>query len=362
MTVAGLPDRETLLSWMSAFLDGELPAENEAILLEAMEADPALLTCFEELSAAMEPAISPRAELSKSDAQTLTRDILLAVAPKALLKNEQSPDASALQWASLASDDALDDASAALLEQACETPQTAREVAAFVGAQAEVGDFLARWPEQKEMKASLAPLQARIDAGIQRAEERQMAWSAAMDGELAAQDIPSFTTAAEAREALAFMRNSEAVGATLRMAVADPAAQRAGAAALQVIAAHAAQDAEEKAASHASVEPPSAAQAPRGSGWWRFVPVLGFASAALALTLWSADESPTGSDAHQAEPRVAATDMPTEAWAPLADNTAQIESLDSGSHVAAVFETDASQITVIWVAEPEDEPQTETGT
>ena len=366
MTVAGLPDRETLLIWMSAFLDGELPSEDEAILLQAMEADPELLAIFDNLSAAYEPATNARTGLSEADAHDLTHNILLAVAPAAL--PDPSPelgktdDAHVLQWASVAADNALDERSAKLLAQACEAPQTAQKIVAFVENQEKVGAFLSQWPERSEMKEMLAPMEARVADGIRMAEERQMAWSAAIDGESAADDSLSISSESEAQEALAFARSSEAIGTALRHAIDDPAAQRAGAAALQVIAAHAAQAADEKSAQQATEASASAQPASSGLGWRRFFPIAGFASAALALTIWASNTSPSATVAQTEEPKVALVEEPTEAWEPLSDNTAQVESLDSGSHVAAVFATDASQITVIWVAEPEDEPQTETGT
>ena len=38
----------------------------------------------------------------------------------------------------------------------------------------------------------------------------------------------------------------------------------------------------------------------------------------------------------------------------LEDNTAEVQALDSGSQVAAVFSTEAHGVTVIWVPEPEE--------
>lgn len=364
MTRAGLPDRETLLVWMSAFLDGELPPEDEAILLQAMEQDPELVELFEKISEAFHPAMS--GALDAEEARELTENVLLAVAPAGLSLGQARPEEPhsqdhILMWASLDGDDALDEEGARQLRSACAQASIAKAVTDFVESSESVGHFLAEWPKQADVQESLRPLSAQVAAHVQATEARQMACSAALDGEEAAAGSWDSASDEEASTALLFLQQSEVIGEFLREPISDPAAQRAGAAALQVIAAQAAQAADAERISQAKAAAAAPASRPK-VGWWRFIPVTGLAMAAVGWVVWSA-ASPSGPGRVTAmEPSLVAASEPPSAWEPLQDNTAEVRSLDSGSHVAAVFATDASKITVIWVAEPEDEPPTETGT
>lgn len=366
MTLAGLPDRDTLVEWMSSFLDGELPAEQEAILLRAMEEDPEILEIFETLSDALGDALHH--PLAAAEARELTQNVLLATAPAALA-NAEAPggdaeaEQSALMWASMRTDDALDEASAQrLLADACLTPQTAQNVVAFVQAKEKVGDFLAEWPQHAATEQTFAELSAQVSERVRQTEQRHMAWSATIDGELGTVDFIAFPTEEDAEGALAFACSSDMIGEALREAIADPAAQRAGASALQVIAAQTAQAADAGRAQRQNAADVRVPASRPKRPWWQLLPVAGVAAAALGLAIWSPSaSSPTPTDEESA-PNLAAWAEPTSAWQPLPDNTAEVQSLDSGSQMAAVFATDASQITVIWVAEPDDEVQTETGT
>lgn len=311
-----MPERETLLAWMSAFLDGELPPEQERLLQQAMDNDPALLAHFEALCAAPPPEVPP---LSAAEAARLTGRV---------------------------------------------------------------------------MERATAGERGAADAQT----EERLLWlaSAACDGELSAEELAEAThllTPARLPAFRALTATAEAAALALRAAESDPAAARAGAAALRAVEALRAHAEEPQQAAAPSapetlfdaVSLGTAAKAggetPRGRGrpwlpWRLLLPVAACVVAWLGVMSWQQiDTAPEGTAERAgggdgaAATQAALALLPDEApdaddapWEVLGDNAADVQALEAGTHMAAVFATDDHQITVIWLAEPEPATSPETGT
>lgn len=350
------PSHDELLRQLSAFLDGELPEAEEPGLLRALEQDPALLCAFQEMSSL--PWTSTAA-LSTADAHALTESILAACTPEAVALDTTGVTA----LSSMAADDALDAAGVARLQQAVGAGTVdAMAWRDFACATEAVGANLAAWPSAPAIQAAVAALPARLETAFCETERFGELFSAAMDDELSPEETREFTAlTTETRQAdgLAWVAASEVWGPILKAPVDSPDADRAGRAALQAIDAWAQQAA---LAASADKERPGAPQ-PRWSLtalWGRLLPALAAAAAALTfawlpLTREAPGPTPPGGRVAMESAREIG------ALALLADNRADVQTLDSGTHLAAVFATEASQITIIWVSEP-DPLDMETGT
>lgn len=364
MNSDGLPERETLLVWMSAFLDGELSAEEEALLERAMDQDPELLRLFEELSGGLSVLASASA-LSADESASLTRSILAATAPAEL---DATPDG-ATQLASLYIDDALEPGGTARLEALLAGSKAlAGDVRTFAQVSEAVGATLHALPSSPGTAAALAPLTARLDAALTEEERAGLLWSAALDGELSVDEEPELErlfTADRAPQLLPFVWVKEASHVALRSPIDHPDAARAGAAALHAIAAYQAQAADAQSQGEAARKTRSAPEGFSLSRWFgRFLPVAAAAACAVAFALI---DRPAEPDSSKPPPEWVATfqdpaDTGTGPLNLLDNNSADVQALDSGSHMAAVFATEESHITVIWVAEPEAPSDSETGT
>lgn len=295
MSVRIMPERETLLAWMSAFLDGELATEQEHLLQQAMDDDPELLALFEALCAAAVPV----------DAQVLA-------------------------------------------------------------------------PEEASRLAS------RIMHDLDPSHERLLSLaSAAYDGELAAAEQ------AEAIDLLtperlpgwhAMLATAEAAAMALRAPEADPAAAKAGAAALSAVEALLAQEATQGQAAESphgaatsrpetlfdavslGTAPLRAAGRSPWRGWRLWVPVAACVVAWVGVLSWQREApGPVGDPASSLTAQLPMAATPDDTWEVIGDNAAEVQALEAGTHMAAVFATDEHQITVIWLAEPEsDSPETGT--
>ncbi len=364
-------EREALLMMLSAYLDGELPADDEPAVLDALSQDPALLQAFEAMSAArLDSPLSP-ASLTADEAEDLTASILGATAPAQIPATE----AGVLELANLFVDDALDGAGRDHLDTILQhKPALAPALAGFVAsteavqsaarAVAHIGsvvDGLAALPDQVAAQVAARErlfvlASADIDAALTPAE------SAELDGLLARHD--------EAGELLALASTAH-VGEALRAAVDSPAfaqaAAKAGAAAVQAVEALQSQG---LAARGGGADRAMAPAEPLLSRLWRaFAPArapLAFAAGAAALFFVvrgpsgvsekggdtvATREATTDELVRELAPEVLAeapTAVPNTDLPVLADNSADVEAIDA-TDTTVVFSTESSNITVIWV-------------
>jgi hypothetical protein len=366
-----LPEGEELQIWLSAFADGELPDPHAELLTAALEQDPALLAQLELIAATSATA------LSASESASLTDGILAAVAPTAL--DAEAAD----RLASLVADDALDDAGLAHLHASLAAQ--AQQVADFLDvtdatrAQAEAG---AEHPSLDALLAPMPDLVADVVADDLRCAELS---SLAVDGVITDREVDELTqllTESPAhrdhREAglAAFTAVSEATQLALEHVTGAPEAARAGAAALQAIGAAQAQADAEAARQQSRV--PAVREHEAGLiGWladrFRYLAPVAFAGAAAAVFF-------AVSDPRQLDPQGQPIDAPVddilhtleddleeeleqqkvalnEDLALLGDNHSDVLSIDTGSRATLVYETEASNITVIWVSDPVEDDE-----
>lgn len=231
------PDRDTLLMMLSAFLDGELSAAEEARVQEALEQDPELLLAFE----AQSRARLPGATLGGDDAAALTASILAATGA-ALPANA----AGVQQAVSLAMDGALDEARARQLELTlAERPALAPVAEGLLSAAEAVQVATRAVGEGAAAKRALHSVPEQVERAVAAAERAGTLLSGALDGALhddeSAELAAALPGAAEQLLPLAAARHAgEALAAAAASPVFQKAAQRAGEAALHVLAAEAA--------------------------------------------------------------------------------------------------------------------------
>ncbi|MBI1946337.1 MAG: hypothetical protein HYS27_11600 [Deltaproteobacteria bacterium] len=362
------PDRDALLMKISAYLDGELSAEDERLVLDALSRDAELLSAFEAMSAARLPG----ATLGADDAETLTASVLAATGHAA-----PATAGGAAQLASLAMDDALDEAGMRRLELVLhERPALAGGVLGLLAA-AEAVQVAGR--AAAELPASAVALRERsqhvIDA-VAADERLGTLVSGAFDGELTTTENTELTAGlARAADAVASLRAArfagEALAAASHSAPFLVAASKAGEAALHVVAAEQARAAAGgPAALHETARPEA-----RPGLLARLRHALGglsapLAFAATAATIFFVLREP-GSASSDLAAREAAKKALFDALAPaviadsldlasaagelplLADNAADVEAIDATS-TTMVFATEQSNITVIWVADLDD--------
>lgn len=378
MSATARPDRETLLLWVSAFFDGELSAGEEALLFEAMAEDPALEAAFlamEQQGLALEHAQGSGAELAG-----LADAVMAEVAPEAVDK------AGAPLLLSAFLDDEASGAQRERLRSLAADERTAQDALSFLHTSEGVSHALAGLPESPAVAAAVAPLPALVAARLENDERASALLSALADDALSAteeEELQALVTAGAGPE-LSFLHASEAVAYAVRAPASDPAAARAGAAALHAIEAEQLRQSDASASATRTVAAgtgaPSLVERLRAGFRGFFAPL---AAAACAAAVFVSLQGAPGSMGPGPE-----RSMPPEEWARtflplledeqadllaaaqeplelLADNgETEVQAIDSGTHMAAVFSTEASAITVIWVSEPLDglaEP-TESGT
>lgn len=381
-----LPDRETLLMMLSAYLDGELAGEEEALVLDALSQDAELLEAFEAMSAARLDAGSALG-LSDDESEALTA----AVMAETNQAEVPATTAGAMFLASLGVDDALDGPGRARLDEILQKPasrETAPVVAGFVFSVEATQVAAQAVAETPSVRAALRALPDHVDARLAAAERVGVLASAAGDDAL---------TPAENDELAALLGGlrgdpdgllgivadvwaKERVGEALRASSRSPAvsrlAARAGAAALQVIEA---ENLQRTAAAHTGSAARDNAPAPPAPSWlarlWGAMAVarapLALAGAAAAVFFLLRDPAGRGDETavarrHESEqalfqalaqnvlveePLPASVDLPL-----LADNSADVEAIDA-TDTTVVFSTESSNITIIWLASDDDAEQ-----
>lgn len=369
------PPSDAQLMLMSALLDGELSAAEEAEALDALSQNPQLLEAFEAMSAAR-LALEPTGRLSDDDSHALLASVMAATSPAALPLTLDG----ALQAAQLAVD-------------GCEPPDFSSQLDALLqqpGAAPAVAGFLASVEASRAALGAVASLPAVMEglravpdhvAALVAADERAgMLTSAALDDAL---------SPAEARELEGLLPDADDVlalvgahhaGEALRAASASAAfnrlAARAGEAALHAIEAEAVRAAARPTGEggHALRDEPGLIA--RLSALFGVVRApLAFAGAAFALFFVVRSERsdvrdglPLGDGrvAHQQAEReildvwtrAVFAEAPASGELPLlADNSADVEAIDSAGNTV-VFATESSNITVIWVSTTDEEQGT----
>jgi anti-sigma factor RsiW len=357
-----LPSRDTLLMWISAYFDGELTEVEEGQLFAAMETDPELEREFLQ----MEKLLGGHDELPG-----LTDAILSAVAPEAV---SETPEGAAL-LASAHGDNELSATGEARLSQIlAHDPAAATFVAAFSATTEGVSAALSALPETPSVRSASAEASVRAVAAIAADERAELLFSAALDDELdttEASELERLLDEGHAPE-VSLAALTEAVAFTVRAPLEDPAARKAGAAALHVIESEAAR-AEDAQRAPAERAPVPLADRMRAI-FNRFAAPLSLATAAAAVFVMIQQPADKGTpdappedwfaafpemkDVVEQQMLAAATPQDLKV---LGDNSdTEVQAIDSGSQIAAVFSTEATSITVIWVPEP-DEPE-ENGT
>jgi hypothetical protein len=352
MTALPPPDHETLLQWMSAFFDGELEETQERVLFEAMADDLALHEEF----------LALERTLSALDLSGIADVVMAAVAPAAV-----SAAGVGLLTSQLLDDEITPEGEARLVSLL--RGPAAAEALGLAATASATHALLSALPQTAFVAQQVAALPGRVAAGVLREERAALLYSAALDGELSGAELRELSELAphvQLEPAFAFF--SEAVGLALRAPLADPAGARAGDAAMQAIEAVRLQNPRQPGQRHA-VTGPSLAERLRQAFGAAFAPLAFAAAAAMAFVLLD------GAPAQKAPAERSRTAPPqwAEAFGPdlrdddssspaeltvLGDNSGtELQALDSGTQVAAVFSTEAHGITVIWVPEP-----TESGT
>jgi anti-sigma factor RsiW len=355
---------DALLLKLSALLDGELSADDEAEVFDAMSQDPALLAAFESL-ASMRAGFAEHADLAGDEARALTAAVLAATTPGAI---DDTSGATAL--ASRAVDDDLDGAAhahlCALLD---EKPALAAPVAGFVASVDAVKAAARAVSSIESVASALRTVPDHVDAVVAARERAFVLASADLDAALTPTEAAELSAALpglaeEIAPFASFGYAAEALRVASSSASFASAAAKAGAAALHVI------DAEQaiaRAQSSAPAAPSVEERAPLLARLWRaFAPArapLAFGVAAAAVFFVVSGPAPQQPPAPD---RMAARDAIVNALAPsvladaapakppagdlplLADNTADVEALDATSSTM-VFSTEQSNITVIWV-------------
>jgi hypothetical protein len=391
--MAALIDEDTLVS-LSALLDGELDLAHEQALLARLEREPALQEALAELAELQQithRVIGPRLEES---------DVLEAVLA-ALPAEATSGAAGAAALASLVADHEATPAQAARLEalarggdaaaviESLATIEATRTIAARPGAAcspalARVGEEIASSVAQLERGRALAA--AAADGALDEDEVAELSALVRHDDAL----VSTLSAAVSAR--LDVAGADRAIGEALQAFAAAPSvvrlAERAGSAAVQALAAsdRAASDraASDRAAAPSSTNTKTSSTVVAVS-WWSAVrqaliagalPVAGAAAAALAFVIIGGDAARIDSETrlarlHEAqsalmavlEPVALTGGMVSESTSlpVLKDNAADVQAIDAAG-TTMVFETEASHITVIWVAGLDDDTAGEQGT
>lgn len=375
------PTTETM-ALLSAFLDGELDAVAERDLLRRLEQEPGLSDALDALAETI--ASAQRAlHHDRDDVDVLAT--VLAQLPADDLNSAES--AESLAW--LVADGEASAAQAARLDTLLnQHPDETTE--ALVDLQA-TQLVLAAPAQHEAIQAVLARVPDHVGARVARTERAWSLAAGAADGALDSAEVEelaglcggdaellaAFESAVAARmPGGADHAFAEALLAFAESPEVERLGARAGAAALQVIAAEAAQaktQAQTKPAV-ATVESPSLWARVRsvfGGGW---VPALAATAAVLGVVVFrdgpaaqptgpvnvaSADTATTRTrdeltksfvDALGAVALASNTALPDAEELPvLADNGADVESIDAAGNTV-VFQTAESNITVIWVA------------
>lgn len=397
MTPRPHPDKDTLLMMLSAYLDGELAAADEAVVLDALSQDAELLEVFEAMSAARLDGIAGLpGPLGPDEADALTASVMAATEPAEVPATVEG----ALYLASLGLDDALDGRGATRLHDLLQEPairDAAPVVAGFVFSVEATQAALRGVAEVASVKAGLGSLPDHVDARLATVERTGVLASAACDDALVPAEATELGALLEGLRGdpdgllgiTTDLAHARHLGEALRAASDAPAfarlGARAGAAALQALEAEARQEQnqEQKETQAAALAARNDAPAPPSSTWLsRLRGAFAAARAPLALAgaatavFFVLREPAPHDDASPGAETVAAREATEKALlealarnvlteapsAPsgdlplLADNSADVEAIDA-TDTTVVFSTESSNITIIWLASEEDTEQ-----
>jgi hypothetical protein len=373
---------DTELALLSAFLDGELSPTDEADLLTTLAQRPDLQDALDDLAfaiASTQRAFSPDGDdvgslisarvMAELDPDAVAADVAAAETLASLAVDGASTAAQDRRLGALLQDAALADAAASFVAAA----DVAR-AAVSVDAEASVARALATLPEH-------------VLARVERTERGWALCTGAIDGQLSPAEVNELAGLCGADDdlyaALTFeVQHGLFAGEALRAAALSPVflqhAERAGAAALQAIAAVQAQEQQARQQALAKATTTTTTVAPTlfdrvrtlfGQG---FAPLFAATAALLVFVVIGKSEPPTTThpDASAfaalqkafvdaAAPVVLADNhsVPTTELAVLADNSADVEAIDA-TGTTMVFSTAESNITVIWVAGLDEEQGT----
>ena len=381
------PDRDTLRLWMSALLDGELGGAEEAQLFAALADDEALAIELEALSEAHDAFMlgdderfAEPARLSELEAASLAASIFAATTPGAMPANPES----AGRLASLALDHELAADGYEHLVALLADERALGNARGFVAAAEATGELARSVVHHAVTERALAALPTRVQRDLDVIERVGLLASALMDDELTAENDDELRLLARTQPLLAGYGFDDVKGAAfaseaLRDAgfalARNPAAARAGEAALQAIAATALQEQHAAALVVQQVGARAAARERGGffQGLWagiRGSSVALASASAAAVALFALAQPPSTDAAKRVDDDegtraalVAALleklDMPVAEDGDLKildDNSdTEVEAVEAGTETALVFSTNESHITIIWVPEPEEQ-------
>lgn len=374
-------DADTI-ALLSAFLDGELGVVEEQDLLQRLEQEPALQDALDALASQL--ALTQRVIGSMEADGDLLGGVLAGLPPEAV---DGPEGATVLSW--LLADGEADGARQSRVDELIDREADAvTDSLAFV----DVTRLAAAAPEGA-VSAHLSRLPDLVTARVERTERGWSLAAGAADGALSATETDELATlvgvdadlldslqhavAARVHEAGAHRAIGDALSAFATSPQVARLAEKAGSAALQAIAANTAIESRVRPAAAGTT---STSTTTSVSLWARvrlvfaqtFVPVAAASAAAAAFFVLGAGEPDVAGPAtggHLAEVQRAlydvlepvvlaqntmlanAVELPV-----ISDNTADVEAIDA-SGTTMVFETAASNITVIWVAGLDDEDE-----
>ncbi|MDP2344217.1 MAG: hypothetical protein Q8O67_24880 [Deltaproteobacteria bacterium] len=374
------------LALLSAFLDGELSSSEEAALLHKLSQNPLLQDALDELAdqivstqrlLAPSPAGSwPSYRSTADDDADPSLDIAARVMAEIDAAAMADSASSVEHLSSLALDGAATPAQSRRLDQLLEThADTAFAFAAAV----DVTRAAVHVDGVPEVARSLETLPDHVLAKVERTERAWALSAGAVDGQLSAAEENELAGLCGADGALLVeletqQQHTHHVAEALRAAADSPAflryAERAGAAALQAIAATQLQQAP-KPQTTTTTAPLSLLARIKATLGQGFAPLMAASVAALAFVVIGKSEPATTSNPEPGAfaelqkqfldvvaPVVLAENrsVPTAELAVLRDNTADVMALDATS-TTMVFSTAESNITVIWVAGFDDDAE-----
>lgn len=374
-------DEDTLVS-LSAFLDGELDVVQEQALVARLEHDPALQDALEALAHLQQTTHRVMGGWYDADVDALPG--VVAALPAAAATGPMG----AMVLASLVADHEATQAQVGRLSALAESAEAAAVIEAL--ATIEATRAIAARPGAA-CSPALACIREQVMSDVERIERVRALAAAAADGALDAAETTELWALVGDDDALAesvaeavMARVSEAgpdraIGEALRAFaeahVVVALAERAGRAAEQAIAAGAAPATAAKTAATTATTTAAttAAKTAATASWWStvrqaltggLVPVLGAAAAAVAFVVIGGEAPGTDGEARLARLQAAQSAL-MEVLAPIAltsgmgseatslpvlqDNAADVQAIDAAG-TTMVFETEASRITVIWVA------------
>jgi len=373
-------DPETL-ALLSAFLDGELSAAQEQDLIQQLEQRPELQDALDILAADI--ALTQRA--LADDAASLDGDVLATVLAALPAADVPATADGAFALASLVVDGEASAAQGARLNTLIDTDDAAAQGALETLAFVDATRVAAAAPSAAvAVAATLERIPAHVQARIERTERGYALAAAAVDAELSPAEADELVGLVGADVDLLGVLEGTMAGHAADVAIAEAVVafssssvvarlgERAGNAALQVIAADAARAV---AAPAATVSVPAAPSV--FASFWQglravvtqgLVP-LGAAGAVAIMFIAIGNRVPDVAGADRGDRLAAARTALIEALEPLAlaqnraldiddlpvigDNDADVEAIDA-TGTTIVFQTPASNITVIWLAELEE--------